>query len=110
MIERIQGLQAETDARLSRASFHPFRWPIDRVPLVGTGPQERGLTDLLSPYRNFAISQSSSLYSNVKWSNRKAELGFNACGSNKIWEACKSWPRLRGLWRSAFSIKTSANR
>lgn len=85
MTERIQELQAGTDARLSRASFHPFRWSIDRVSLVGTGPQERGLTDLLSPYRNFAISQSTSLYSNVKWSNRKAELGFNACGSNKIW-------------------------
>jgi hypothetical protein len=84
MAERIQELQVETDARLSWASFHPFRWSIDRVPLVGTGPKERGLTDLLWPYRNLAISQSTSLYSNVKWSNRRIELGFNGCGSNKI--------------------------
>ena len=84
MAESIQELQVETDARLSWASFHPFRWSIDRVPLVGTGPKERGLTDLLWPYRNLAISQSTSLYSNVKWSNRRIELGFNGCGSNKI--------------------------
>jgi hypothetical protein len=71
--ERIQELRAEADARLSRASFHPFRWSIDRVPLVGTGPKERGLTDLLPPYRNLAISQSACLYSNVKWSNRKRQ-------------------------------------